>query len=319
MHIFLAGATGAIGRSLIPQAIERGHTVTGTARSAAKAAVVEELGATPVVVDGLDRDGVIAAVGAARPDAVVHEMTGLSGLADARHPEKTFAATNRLRTEGTDHLLDAARAAGVQRAVVQSFGGWFLGPGTARAFSEDDALDTEPPKRIRTSHAAMRYAERAALDFGGAALRYGGFYGPGTGMAPGAEQWEMVRARKFPVVGDGGGIWSFIHVDDAASATLAVLEQDATGLFHVTDDEPAPVREWLPYLARAIGAPKPRHVPRWVARLMGEHIVAMMCEAHGASNAKIKAQLGWEPRWPTWRDGFSALATPPAPATAVRG
>jgi nucleoside-diphosphate-sugar epimerase len=307
MHIFLAGATGAIGRSFIPQAIEHGHTVTGTARSAQKAEAVAALGAAPVVVDGLDRDGMIAAIVAADPDAVVHEMTALSGLTDFRHVDTAFAATNRLRTEGTDHLLAGARAAGVERIVVQSFAGWLLSPKRVPVLSEDDPLVADPPKQLRSGSDAMRHAERVTLDHGGTVLRYGGFYGPGTGMAPGAEQWELVRARKFPLVGNGGGVWSFLHIDDAASATLAALEQDARGLFHVTDDDPAPVREWLPALAQTIGAPKPRHIPRWVARLMGEHLAVMMTDVQGASNAKLKTQLGWEPAWPTWREGFSAL------------
>jgi nucleoside-diphosphate-sugar epimerase len=318
MNIFLAGATGAIGRSIITQAIEHGHTVTGTARTPQKAEAVAALGATPVVVDGLDRDGLIDAIVAAEPDAVVHEMTALSGLSDFRHVDVAFEPTNRLRREGTDNLLAGARAAGVDRVVVQSFGGWLLSDSDKRVLSEDDPLVEDAPGQLKTGQAAIRYAERAGLDFGGAVLRYGGFYGPGTGMAPGAEQWEVVRARKFPVVGNGGGIWSFIHVDDAASATLAVLEQDARGLYHVTDDEPAAVREWLPVLARTIGAPKPRHIPRWVARLLGEHMAIMMTDVHGVSNAKIKAELGWEPRWPTWREGFSALAARREAATPVR-
>jgi len=234
-------------------------------------------------------------------------MTALSGDLDLRKFEQSFAPTNRLRTEGTDNLLEAARRAGVRRAVAQSFTPWPYERVGGPIKSEDDPLDPDPPKKLRTGLAALRHAERATTEFGGAVLRYGGFYGPGTGLAPGGDQWEMVRARKFPVVGDGGGIWSFIHIDDAASATLAALEQDARGIFNVVDDEPAPVREWLPALAQAIGAPAPRHLPRWVARLMGEHVVAMMTESRGASNAKIKAQLGWTPRWATWREGFSAL------------
>jgi nucleoside-diphosphate-sugar epimerase len=319
MHIFLTGATGAIGRSFIPQAIEHGHSVTATTRSSAKAAQLVELGATPVVVDGLDREGMIAAITEAQPDAVAHEMTALSGLSEFRNVDKAFAPTNRLRTEGTDILLAGARAAGVERIVVQSFGGWLISPGSKRVLSEDDPLEPNPPKKLRTSQDAIRYAERAAVEAGGVALRYGGFYGPGTGLAPGGDQWEAVQARKFPIVGNGGAIWSFIHIDDAASATLAALEQDAHGLFHVTDDEPAAVRDFLPVLAQAVGAPKPRHVPRWVARLMGEHLAVMMTDVHGASNAKIKAQLGWEPQWPTWREGFSALGGRRAAATPVRG
>jgi 2-alkyl-3-oxoalkanoate reductase len=313
MHIFLAGATGAIGSSFIPQARAHGHTITGTTRSASKAARLAEAGVTPVVVDGLDRNGLIAAIADAKPDAVVHEMTSLTTMTDFRKIDAAFATTDRLRIEGTDNLLAGARAAGVERIVVQSFAGYLLSDRRERALPEEAPI-AEAPKKMRRLQAAMRHAERVTLDAGGTVLRYGGFYGPGTGMAPGADQWEAVAARKFPLVGDGGGVWSFVHIDDAASATLAALEQDARGLFHVTDDEPAPVSEWLPILAQAISAPAPRHVPRWVARLMGEHLAVMMTDVSGASNAKIKRELGWAPRWPTWREGFSALGAGATPA-----
>jgi 2-alkyl-3-oxoalkanoate reductase len=313
MHIFLAGATGAIGRSFISQALEHGHTITGTTRSADKAPRLAQAGITPVVVDGLDRDGLIAAITDAKPDAVVHQMTALATMTDFRKIDEAFVDTDRLRVEGTDNLLAGARAAGVKRIVVQSFAGYLLGDPQQRALPEDAPIGAAP-KKLRRSQAAMRHAEQATLDAGGTVLRYGGFYGPGTGMAPGADQWEAVAARKFPLVGNGAGVWSFVHVDDAASATLAALEQDARGLFHVTDDEPAPVREWLPALAQAIGAPQPRHVPRWVARLMGEHLAVLMTDVSGASNAKIKRELGWAPRWPTWREGFSALGAGATPA-----
>jgi nucleoside-diphosphate-sugar epimerase len=307
MHIFLAGATGAVGRALVPKLLERGHTVTGTTRSAEKAEALRALGATPVVVDGLDRDGVGAAVAAARPDAIVHEMTALSGLSDVRHMERSFATTNRLRVEGTDNLLAAARAAGVQRIVAQSFAGWPYARAGARVKTEDDPLDPTPPAQMRTILEAIRHLESSVTAAGGVVLRYGGFYGPGTGLAPGGDQWETVRARKFPVVGDGGGVWSFVHIDDAASATVAALERYTPGeIYNVVDDEPAPVREWLPALASSIGARPPRHVPRFVGRLMGEHVVAMMCEIRGASNAKARAVLDWSPAWPSWREGFAS-------------
>ncbi len=309
MDIFIAGATGAIGRSLIPLLTEQGHTVTGTTRSPAKADALRALGAQPVVVDGLDREGMHAAVAAARPDVVVHEMTALSGLADLRKFEQAFAQTNRLRTEGTDHLIAAARAAGVERIVAQSYAGWPAARSGPPVQDETAPFDPDPPRQLRSSLDAIRHLEQAVTGAGGVVLRYGGFYGPGTGIAPGAEQWEAVRARKFPVVGDGGGVWSFAHIDDAAGATLAAIEDFRPGeVFNAVDDDPAPVREWLPVLASAIGAPAPRHVPRWVARLMGEHLVVMMTEIRGASNAKIRRELGWEPKWPTWREGFAALA-----------
>jgi nucleoside-diphosphate-sugar epimerase len=312
MDIFIAGATGAIGRSLIPQLIDHGHTVTGTTRSPGKADALRALGAEPVIVDGLDREGLHAAVAAARPDVVVHEMTALSGLADMRKFESAFAQTNRLRTEGTNHLIAAAQAAGVERIVAQSYAGWPAARTGAPVQDETAPFESDPPKQLRAALGAIRHLEQTVLGAGGVVLRYGGFYGPGTGLAPGAEQWEAVRARKFPLVGDGGGVWSFAHIDDAAAATVAAIEDFRPGeLFNAVDDDPAPVREWLPALAEAMGAPAPRHVPRWVARLMGEHLVVMMTEVRGASNAKIRRELGWEPKWPTWREGFAALARDP--------
>jgi nucleoside-diphosphate-sugar epimerase len=309
MHIFLAGATGAVGRALIPKLVERGHTVTGTTRSSAKADALRALGATPVVVDGLDREAVVAAVATAAPDAIVHEMTALGGMSDIRHIEREFALTNRLRTEGTDNLLAGARAAGVERVIAQSFAGWPYERTGGPVKSEDDPLDPHPPAQLRSTLAAIRHVEDTVTAAGGVVLRYGGFYGPGTGLAPDGEQWEAVHARKFPVLGDGGGVWSFVHIDDAASATVAALERWTPGeIYNVVDDTPAPVREWLPALASTIGARPPRHVPRFVGRLMGEHVVAMMCEIRGASNAKAKAALDWQPKWPTWREGFAALS-----------
>jgi 2-alkyl-3-oxoalkanoate reductase len=318
MNIFLAGATGAVGRSLIPLLRTHGHTVTGTTRSPQKADALRALGAEPVVLDGLDRGAVLDAVAAAQPDAIVNQMTALSGLSDPRKFERAFALTNRLRTEGTEHLLDAARQTGVERVIVQSYTGWPYARTGGPVKTEDDPLDPHPAKQMRAALDAIRRQEELVTEAGGVALRYGGFYGPGTGMTPGGEQWETVQARKFPLVGDGGGVWSFIHIEDAAAATLAVLEHWTPGeIYNVVDDEPAPVREWLPALAAAIGAPPPRKVPRWVARLMGEHVVSLMCEVRGASNAKARSELGWAPQWPTWREGFAALGATRAPARAA--
>ena len=318
MNIFLAGAGGAVGRSLIPLLTTHGHTVTGTTRRPQKADALRALGAEPVVLDGLDRAAVLDAVAAARPDAIVNQMTALSGLTDLRRFDRAFALTNRLRTEGTEHLLAAARASGVERVLVQSYAGWPYARTDGPAKAEDDPFDPDPPKQLRASLDAIRRQEELVTAAGGVALRYGGFYGPGTGMTPGGEQWETVRARKFPVVGDGGGVWSFVRIEDAATATLAALEHWTAGeIYNVVDDDPAPVREWLPAIAATIGAPPPRRVPRWVARLMGEHVVALMCEVRGASNAKARRELGWAPRWTTWRDGIAELATrAPAPAAS---
>ncbi|MDQ3742403.1 MAG: NAD(P)-dependent oxidoreductase [Actinomycetota bacterium] len=310
MRIFLAGATGAAGRTLIPKLIEHGHTVVGTTRSEGKTQALRELGAEPVVLDGLDRAAVLEAVAAARPDAIVHQMTALAGLTDMRRFERTFAMTNRLRTEGTDHLLEAARLNGVERVIAQSFAGWPYARTGGAVKTEDDPLDSDPPKQMRTTLDAIRHLESAVTGAGGVVLRYGGFYGPGTGMAPGADQWETVRARKFPIVGDGGGVWSFTHVDDVATSVVAALDRWTPGqIYNICDDEPAPVREWLPVLASVIGAKPPRKVPAWVMRPMAPHLVTLMCEVRGASNAKAIAALEWVPTWPTWREGFASLAT----------
>ncbi len=305
MHILIAGATGTAGHTLIPTLIRRGHTVTGTTRSAAKADALRALGATPAIMDGLDADAVLATVRAARPDAILHEMTSLAG-ADYRRPDRAFAVTNRLRTEGTEHLLAAAAEVGVERFIAQSFAGWPYARSGGPVKSEDDPLDPDPPKGIRETHAAIRGLERMVTDAGGIVLRYGGFYGPGSGITPGGEQVEMIRKRKFPLVGDGGGIWSFLHTEDAASATALALERGRPGeIYNIVDDEPAPVREWLPALADAVGAKPPRHVPAWLARrLAGAAAVTMMTESRGASNAKARTELGWEPSRPSWRDGF---------------
>jgi nucleoside-diphosphate-sugar epimerase len=309
MKIFLAGATGAVGRALIPKLIDHGHAVVGTTRSEARAEELRAIGVTPVVVDGLDRHGLVDSVRAAEPDVIVHQMTALSGLSDFRRFEKAFAMTNRLRTEGTDHLLAAGREVGAP-VIAQSYAGWPYAPTGGWIKTEDDPLMDDPPKQLRTSLAAIRHIEQAVPAAGGMVLRYGGFYGPGTGIEAGGEQWQTIQARRFPIVGDGGGYWSFCHVADAASATLAAIERPAPGaVLNVCDDEPAPTRDWLPFLAEQVGAPAPRQVPRWVARLMGAHMVHLMCTARGASNARAKQVLGWEPSFPSWREGFAQLST----------
>jgi nucleoside-diphosphate-sugar epimerase len=305
MHIFIAGASGTAGRTLIPLLISHGHTVTGTTRSPAKADALRALGAEVAIMDGLEAGSVLAAVEAARPDAILHEMTSLAG-ADFTKPDKAFALTNRLRTEGTEHLLAAAASVGVERFVAQSYAGWPYARSGGPVKTEADPLDPEPPKGIRETHAAIRRLERMASEAGGIVLRYGGFYGPGSGITAGGEQVELIRRRKFPLVGDGGGVWSFVHTEDVATATLAALERGRPGeIYNVVDDEPAPVREWLPALADAIGAKPPRRVPVWIARrLAGPAAVAVMTESRGASNAKARSELGWAPSRPSWRDGF---------------
>jgi nucleoside-diphosphate-sugar epimerase len=312
MRIFLAGATGAVGTRLVPQLIEAGHEVVAMTRTPGKAAALREAGAMPVVADGLDRDAVLGAVTGAAPDVVIHQLTALSDMGNLRRFDDAFALTNRLRTEGTDHLLAAARAAGARRLIAQSYAGWPFAREGGPVKDETAPLDPDPPRHQRASLAAIRELEGAvtgASDLEGVVLRYGGFYGPGTSLGLGGEHVEAIRARKFPVVGSGAGIWSFTHIDDAAAATVLALDHGAPGIYNIVDDEPAAVSEWLPEVARILGAPAPRHVPAWVGRLAaGEVGVSAMTRIRGASNAKAKRELGFRPRYPSWRDGFRALA-----------
>lgn len=309
MRVLVAGATGAIGRQLVPRLVAAGHEVHGMTRSESKKALLDELGAVPVVADALDRDQVAEVVGTARPDVIVHELTAIPSTLDLRHFDRSFALTNRLRTEGTDLLLSAGQAVGVHRFVAQSFFTCYARTGGA-VKSEDDPFDTSPAREQRGVVAAIRHLEQAVLGAAwteGIVLRYGGFYGPGTSLAAGAEQVELIRQRKFPLVGDGRGVWSFIHIADAADATVAAIERGSRGVYNIVDDDPAPVAEWLPALAEELGAKKPMHVPRFVGRLFaGEVGVMMMTELRGASNAKAKRELQWRPAHSSWRQGFMA-------------
>jgi 2-alkyl-3-oxoalkanoate reductase len=306
MRVFVAGATGAIGTRLVPQLIEHGHEVIGTYRSPGNAERVRALGAEPVALDLLDPRAVRQAVLEARPEAIVHQATALAGVRFGRSLDRSFGPTNRLRTEGTDALLAAAREAGVRRFVAQSFASYRYAREGGPVKTEDDPLDPDPPAMARETNAAMRHLDEAVTNAGGIALRYGGFYGAANdGLV------RPVRKRQFPVIGAGGGISSFIHLDDAAAATVLALEHDGAGLYNVVDDEPAPMSEWLPALAAALGAKPPRHVPLWLARLIaGRGMVMMASGSRGASNAKAKRELGWTMRYPSWRQGFAAAYGP---------
>jgi nucleoside-diphosphate-sugar epimerase len=309
MRVFVAGATGAIGKQLVPRLVEAGHEVHGMTRSESKRAMLQELGALPVVADALDSDQVAEAVGRARPEVIVHQLTAI-GAVDMRHFDRDFALTNRLRTEGTDHLLSAGQAVGVRRFVAQGVGGYGAYARTGGPVkTEEDPLDPTPAREMRETLAAVRHLEEAVLGARwteGLVLRYGVFYGPGTSLAPGAEQFELVRRRKFPLVGDGGGVWSFVHVADAAEATVAAVERGGRGVYNVVDDDPAPVAKWLPVLAQELGAKKPMRVPRFIGHLFaGEAGVVMMTDVRGASNTKAKRELGWHPAHPSWREGFA--------------
>ena len=308
MRVFVAGAGGAIGRRLVPQLVRAGHSVVGMTRSAGKAEGIHAAGGETVVADALDEQAVMAAVQGARPEIVVHELTALPERFNLRNFDREFELTNRLRREGTDHLVAAARAAGARRFVAQSFAGWPYAPDGGPVKSEEDPLDPDPPPGFRGTLAAIRYLESAVLSAAGLeglALRYGPFYGPGTSIGEKGSIVENVRHRRVPVVGSEAGVWSFAHIDDATSATITTIKRGAPGVYNVVDDDPAPVSEWLPALAEAIGAKPPRRIPAWLARLaIGAHGVAMMTRVRGASNAKAKRELDWQPAWSSWREGF---------------
>jgi nucleoside-diphosphate-sugar epimerase len=306
MRVFVAGATGAIGQSLVPQLVGAGHEVSATTRSAGNVDRLRELGAEPLIVDGLDTSAITDAVLRVEPDAIVHEMTALAGRPDLRHFDRWFETTNQLRTKGTDALLAAAQRVGVTRFVAQSYTGWSNPRTGGLVKTEDDGFDPHPLRAQQKSLAAIRYVEErtSAAPLTGVALRYGNLYGPGASDA----LVDLIRKRRLPVVGDGAGVWSWVHVDDAAAATVAALEQSSSGVYNVVDDEPAPVSTWLPHWAEVIGAKPPMHVPKWLGRLAaGSVTVQWMTEARGASNEKAKHELRWQPRWPTWRDGFGSV------------
>jgi 2-alkyl-3-oxoalkanoate reductase len=303
MRVFVAGASGALGTRLVPQLIHAGHEVVGTHHSPANAELLRRLGAKPVMLDLLDASAVREAVLESAPEAIVHEATALGNATWGRNFDKVFARTNQLRTKGTDALLAAAREADVRRFIAQSFASYRYARQGGPIKTEDDPLHPTAPANAQESFAAMNYLEQAVTDFGGIVLRYGGFYGAANdGLI------EPVRRRLYPIIGDGGGITSWIHLEDAASATVLALEHDGPAIYNIVDDEPAPLREWLPVFAQALGAKPPRHFPTWLARLLaGEAAVVMGTDARGASNAKAKRELAWTPRYPSWREGFPAV------------
>jgi nucleoside-diphosphate-sugar epimerase len=312
MRIFVAGATGAVGRPLVPALIAAGHSVVGLTHTPAKTETIKQTGAEPIVVDGLDAAAIRAAVTSTTPDVVIHEMTDLGAVTDFRHFDRAFASTNQLRTRGTDLLLAAAREAGVKRFIAQSFCGWNFARTGGSVKTETDELDPDPPEEFRRTLDAIRYLERsvtASSSPEGIVLRYGSFYGPDTGMLS-RPMVELLRRRRMPLIGDGAGWWSFLHVDDAASATVMAIERGKAGsIYNIVDDQPAQVREWLPALAEMLGAKPPFHVPAWLGRLLaGPHMVAMMTQVRAGSNAKAKRDLDWRPAHPSWREGFAEIA-----------
>jgi len=313
MRVLVAGATGAVGRRLVPELVARGHNVVGTSRTRENAAGLRSLGATPAVLDLLDPTAVGDLVSRTEPEAIVHEATALSGISDIKHFDRSFEMTNRLRTAGTDALVAAARDAGVRRFVAQSFAGWPYAREGGPVKTESDPLDPEPVDAMSESLEAIRHLEARVTEANGIVLRYGALYGE-----PDDAQVEVVRKRRFPVVGDGEGVWSFVHLDDAASATALAVERGEPGIYNVVDDDPAPVSEWLPAMADALGAKPPRHVPRWLAQIVaGEVGVVLTTEVRGASNAKAKRELGWTLRHPSWREGFRAAYSATTEARAA--
>jgi len=315
MRILVAGATGAVGRALVPALLAAGHSVTGMTHSPEKTNAIRRAGAEPVVADALNARAVRAAIISARPDVVIDEVTDLAGVTDLRHFDRAFASTNRLRTDGTDHLLAASREAGVKRFIAQSFCGWAPSRAGDAVGTEADEPDPHPPQELRRTLDALRYLEQmvtASIAPEGIVLRYGSFYGPDTGMFSRAMIDEL-RHRRVPLIGNGAGWWSFVHVDDAASAAVAAIEHGKAGqIYNIVDDEPAQVSAWLPALAGILGAKPPFHIPAWVGRLLaGEHMVSMMTQVSAASNAKAKQELGWRPAHPSWRQGFAEAARQP--------
>jgi 2-alkyl-3-oxoalkanoate reductase len=320
MKVFVAGATGAVGKRLVPLLVASGYEVTGSTRSAEKADSLRSVGATPAVVDGLDRNAVTRAVTRAEPEVVVHELTGLVGAKNFKKFDQEFALTNRLRTEGTDYLLEAARAAGAKRFVAQSYGNWNYARTGSGLKSEDDPFDPNPPANQRRTLEGIVYLEQAvtgAADIEGIALRHANHYGPGTSFAlDGGDLVRLVRKGQLPVIGDGAGVWSFIHIDDLARATIAAIEHGRPGgIYNIVDDEPVAAATWIPGLAEAVGAKPPHHVPVWLGKLAaGEVGVSMMTQIRGTSNAKAKRELGWTPLYKSWRDGFrTGLGDVPLP------
>jgi nucleoside-diphosphate-sugar epimerase len=305
MRVLVAGAGGVVGRSLLPVLIKAGHTVFGMTRSANRRGLVASLGAEHIAADALDRQTVLREVARVRPEIIVNELTAIPPAINLRKFEEQFALTNRLRTEGTDHLLEAALASGTRRLIAQSYAGWPYARVGGPVKTEDDPLDPNPPQVFRSGLAAIRRLESTvpqARGIEGIVLRYGSFYGPGTS---GAWMLDQIRKHRLPIVGNGGAVWSFIHIDDVATATLAAVEGGKPGLYNIVDDDPAPVSVWIPELAKMVGAKPPMHVPSWIARFMvGEAGIIMMTEARGSSNQKAKAALGWAPRWKSWREGF---------------
>ena len=304
MRVFVTGATGALGRHLIPGLIEAGHKVTASTRTPAKVAQLRDAGAEPVVLDGLDREAVIAAVQEASPEVIVHEMTALADMRSLRNMDQVFAATNELRTRGTDNLLAAAERAGTRRVIAQSAERMNERSG-GPVKTEEDPLDSRPVRSAARTVAAIRHVEQTVPLRApeGLVLRYGSFYGPGASEP----LLEMVRKRQMPVIGGGTGIWSFIETSDAAAATLAAVGRGAPGIYNITDSDPAPVAQWLPYLAKVAGAKPPLRMPAWLGRLLaGEFVVVQMTSARGTSNQKARKVLGWEPRYASWREGFRA-------------
>ncbi len=301
MRVFVAGGTGALGRRLVPLLVARGHHVTATTTGPGKLGMLQQLGADGVVMDGLNAASVSEAVAAARPDVIVHQMTAIAGKADMKHFDRWFATTNQLRTKGTDHLLAAAEATGVSHVVAQSYASWNGIREGGWVKTEEDPLDLHEGTAAQRSMKALRHLEDAVITAGGAVLRYGWLYGPGAID----DLVEPVRKRQFPLIGDSAGHSSWVHLDDAASATVLAVEQQVRGVFNIVDDEPAPASDWLPYLAECAGAKRPMRVPAWLARpLGGEVAVRVMTEGRGFSNAKAKRELGWELRYPSWRQGF---------------
>ena len=311
VRVLIAGAAGVIGHPLTKILVAAGHDVVAVTRSASRRDLLRAAGAEPVICDALDAAALAGAVRAARPDAVVNQLTALPSRISPRRIARDIAATNRLRSEGARNLMAAAARAGVGHVVAQSLA-FAYAPGGDGLRRESDSLHAGAPGAFAQAVRAVGDLERETLGTAGvrgAVLRYGYFYGPGTSYAAGGSIAADVRRRRFPIVGSGSGVFSFIHVSDAARATLAAVEKRAEGIYNIVDDEPAPVTEWLPAYARMLGAPAPRRVPVWLGRMLGgSYAVYLMTEMPGAANGYAKAALGWQPLRSSWRENLAATS-----------
>jgi 2-alkyl-3-oxoalkanoate reductase len=308
MKVFVAGSTGVIGRMLLPVLLEEGHEVIALVRNTKKGRAVEEMGAKTAFADAFNKEELTAAVRKAEPEVIIHQLTAIPKDLNFKKLDEQFVLTNRLRTEVLDSMIAAGHLVGARRFIAQSLCGWPFARVGGPVKTEDDPLDPNPPAGFSKTLAAIRYLEDAIRKTQGMeaiALRYGFLYGPGATFAKGSSTIELIRRRGMPIIGGGGGVWSFLHVEDAARSTAAALTCGEAGIYNIVDDEPAPVSTWLPFLADILGAKPPLKAPAWLGKMMiGEGGLSLMTRVRGGDNQMAKCLLGWQPVFSSWRAGF---------------